>query len=364
MAFSIEEILGFVPLTAAIEKVKNGVPRVLAPAFYNRSPQFKLVGDKTRRINYSGTRKNARINPYGAPPRQITHLPLESQDIRLLHTEESINFSQELFMQLREFASYTVQVMAQQEAKRQVMNSTFRQTNLESSCVHSMLANGKLWFDNDQNLLGSATNADLTIDYGVPANNRNQLNGIISASWAISSTDIVGQINAIKAQALYTTGYDLKYALYGKNIMTYMMQNAAVQAYLRYNVTKADYWLQSGQIPPGLFDLEWVPMQRAFFNDVNDATVQIFDGDAITFTPDPGDPNVYGIYEGTTPVPKAFNVTGDVMAQYANIEQKSGRFGYGMMQLGPPMHLVGVYGDTFLPCLMNPAAYWFADTTP
>lgn len=364
MAYSIEEILGFVPLTAAIEKVKNGLPKILPPAFYNRNPAFRLVGDKTRRVNYSGTRKNARILPYGAPPRQIKFLPLEQQDIRLLHTEETVNFSPELFMQLREFETYTAQVLAQQEAKRQVNNAATRQMNLQSSAINVMLANGKLWFDVDGNLLASASGADLTVDYQVPANNLNQLNGIISASWATAATDIVSQINAIKAQALYTTGYPLKYCLYGKNIMSYLINNTAVQTYLKYNISRADYWLQSGQIPPGLFDLEWVPMQNAFFNSDADATVQIFGADTCTFTPDPADQNVYGIYEGTTPVPKSFNVTGDLMAQYANIEQRSGSYGYGMMQLGPPMNLVGVYGDTFLPALMNPAAYFIADVTP
>ncbi len=366
MAFSIEEILGFVPLTAAVEAVKNGVPKVLPEPFYRRNPMHRIVGDKTRRINYSGTRKVARINPYGAPPRQIKHLPLESQDIRLLHTEETLAFSPELFMQLREFETYTAQVMAQKEAQRQVRNAATRQTNLEYSSTHVMLSQGKLFFDIDNNLLPTSTGADLTIDYGVPANNRNQLNGIISASWANAATNIPTQLNAIKAQALYTTGYPLKYALYGKNIMGYLLQNNFVKEYLRYQMgpDRAEYFLKSGQIPPGLFDLDWVPMQNAFFKDPSDATVEVWDGDLVTFAPDPTDPNVFGIYEGTTPVPKSFSVTGDLMAQYANIEQKSGMFGYGMMTLGPPMGLVGVYGDTFLPSLMNPASYFYADTTP
>ncbi len=366
MSLSIEEILGWVPLTKAIETVKAGVPRVLPPAFYNRNPSFRVLGDKTRRIEYTGTRKNARIVPYGAPPRQIQHMPLSGRDIRLLHTEEVIQFQHELFLQIREFDSYTVQERFREEAARQVQNATVRQVNLESSTVHAMLANGQLWFDAAGNLLSSPNGADLTINYGLPANNQNQLGGIIDASWANASTNIVQHINNIKQQAVYTTGYPLKYALCGKNIMRYLVTNDTVKEYLRYQIgpDRAGYFLKSNQIPPGLFDLEWVPMQNIFFGDPNtDAAVEMWNGDTIMFTPDPADPMVYGIYEGSYPVPTAFNITGDVMSQWANFQQRYGRYGYGMPELRP-LGISGVYGDTFLPSLHNPAAYFQANVTP
>ena len=360
-AFSIEEILGFVPLTAAVEKVKAGVPRLLPEVFYRRNPGDRVLGNKARLINYVGTRKNARLAPYGSGPRQIVQLARESQDVYMLHTIENLPFQQELFMQLRQLDSYVVQKMAADEIAFQAQQAMTRQTNLESSVVHVMLANGKLWFDVDGNLLPNSTGADLTVDYGVPANNLNQLNGLIAASWATAATDIVTQINNIKMTAIQTTGYPLKYALYGKNIQNYLMTNTTVQTYLKYNVPKSEYWLLNGQIPPGLFGLEWIPMQNTFFEDASDVVQEIFGGDTVSFCPEIT-PMTYSIYEGSFPVPKTLMLAQTVEQMLGNYEVQYGAFGYAMMN--PPSQIIGVYGDTFLPRLKVPSAFYIADVTP
>jgi hypothetical protein len=365
MSLSIEEVLGYIPLTKAIETVKAGVPAPLPPAFYARNPALRVLGDKTRRIEYTGTRKNAQVVPYGAPPRQITHLPLSSRDVRLLHTEEEIQFSHELFLQIREFDRYVVQERFREEAMRQVLQAKTRQENLLTSCAHVMLANTKVWFDDEGNLLASSSGADLEIDYGVPANNKNQINGVIDASWATTSTNIVQHLNDIKMKAVNTTGHELKYALYGKNIMRYMVKNDTVKEYMRYQVgaDRSGYFLNQNQIPPGLFGFEWIPMQNTFFDSSSGTVTEIFGGDTIMFCPDVADPSVYGVYEGSYTVPKNFGVTADAMGQWANFEQVYGRYGYGLPTLRPA-GIYGVYGDTFLPMLNTPAAFFLADTTP
>lgn len=363
MAYSIEQILGFVPLTAAVEKVKSGVPRLLPPEFYRRNPADQVMGNKARLINYVGTRKNAQVLPYGSPPKEIVQLARESQDVILLHTIENLPFQQELFLQLRQLDSYTVQRLAADEIAYQAMGAVTRQTNLESSSVHVLLANGKLWFDSSGNLLASSAGADLVIDNLVPANNLNQLNGLISASWATTSTNIPAQINNIKMTAVQTTGYPLKTALYGKNIMSYLMQNDFVKYYLARNPAANERWKDTNQIPDGLFDLKWLPMQDTFFEDSTGTVTEIFGGDTVTFCPEIT-PMTYSIYEGSYPVPKSLMIAPNVEAQLANIEVKFGPFGYGMMNPGSPSQIIGVYGDTFMPRLKVPAAFMVADVTP
>jgi len=357
MAFSLEQILGFVPLTAAVERVKSGVPRKLPPEFYKRNPGDQVLGNKARLIQYVGTRKNARIAPYGSPPRQIVQLPRESLDVILLHTIENLPLTQELFLQLRELDSYVVQKMAADEIAYQATGAMTRQTNLESSSIHVMLANGSLWFDSDNNLLATSTGAALTIDYGVPANNKNQLNGTISASWVSPSTNIPLHIQNVKQAGINLTGYPITKALYGRNVMGYLLGNSLVQQYMKYNTPQAEFWLKSGQIPPGLFGLEWIPMQDTFFEDINGNVTEIFGHDQVTFTPDIT-PMTYGIYEGSYPVPKTLMIAQDVEAMLGNYEVKYGPFGFCMMN--PPAQIIGVYGDTFLPRLKVPSAFFFA----
>jgi hypothetical protein len=367
MALSLEEILGFVPLTAYIETVKAGVPKLLPPAFYARNPAFRVLGDKTRRIEVAGTRKNARIVPYGAPPRQIEHLPLSGRDIRLIHTEEKLQFSHELFLQIREYESYTVMQKLAEETRRQVSAEVTRMENLLASSVHVLIANGKLWFDTDGSLLATSSGADLEIDFGVPAANLNQLNGIIDASWALSTTNIPLHLKRLRERARFTTGYPLKYALYGKNVMSHLLRNQFVKDYLVSlgGADRAKAFLDSGEIPSKMFDFEWIPMNETFFDTEAGVTTEVWGEDTVVFTPDPSDQNVYGIYEGSYPVLKQFSMSADVIGQMSNWDHEYGRYGYGFPSFPPnPLGLFGVYGDNFLPSLHNPAAWFIADVTP
>jgi hypothetical protein len=369
MALSLQEILGFVPLTKHIETVKNGVPPLLPPAFYQRKPEFRVLGDRTSRIETAGTRKNARVVPYGAPGQQIEHLPLDGRPIQLMHTEEKLQFSHELFMLLREFESYTVMQRAAKEAQRQALNAATRQDNLLKSATHVLLATGGIHFDSDNFLLPSSSGASFTISAGVPANNLNQANGAIDASWALSTTNIPGHLKTLRQRARQTTGYPLKYALYGKNIMSHMLRNEFVKNYLVSlgGADRAKTFLDSGEMPSKMFDFEWIPMNETFFDTEAGTTTEIWGDDTLVLTPDPADPNVYGIYEGSMPVPTEFSITGDMMAQWKNFTDAYGAYGYGY-SCGPwngqTLGLFGVYGDTFLPSLMTPGAYYILDTTP
>lgn len=370
MALSLQEILGYVPLTKRIETVKNGVPALLPPAFYQRKPEFRVPGDRTNHIETAGTRKNARIVPYGAPGQQIDHLPLSSRPVRFLHTEEKLQFSNELYMMLRQYENYLPMVQrVADEARRQTQNAGTRQDNLTKSAVHVMLATGGLHFDADNFLLPSSAGAAYTIDYGVPANNQNQANGAIDASWALSTTNIPGHLKTLRQRARFTTSYPLKYALYGKNVMSHMLRNEFVRNYLVSlgGADRAKSWLDSGEIPSKMFDFEWIPMNEVFFDTEAGTTTEIWGDDTLVLTPDPADSNVYGIYEGSMPVPNNFSLTGDVMGQWANVTEAYGTYGYGYTAgpwSGEALGLYGVYGDTFLPRLMNPAAYYILDVTP
>lgn len=361
MAFSIEQLLGYVPLTAAVEQVKQGVPRVLPEAFYRRNPGDRVLGNKARLVNYKGTRKNARIAPYGAPPRQIVQLERSQQDVILLHTIENLPLTQELFLQLRELDNYVVQNMARTEINFQAMGAATRMTNLESSAVHVALANGKLWFDTDGNLLATSSGADLEIDYGIPAANKDQLGGIIGASWATTSTDIVTQVNRIKQQAVQQTGYPLVHALYGKNIAGYLTSNTSFQQYLARNTAFNQKWVDTGTIPGGVLDLNWIPVQNSFFEDSSGTVTEIFGADSVIFCPDIN-PMTWSVYEGSYPVPKSIQMAQDVEAMLGNFSVEYGPFGFAMMN--PPSQIIGVYGDTFIPRFKVPEAFFLADVTP
>ncbi len=367
MAFSIEQILGYVPITAAVQKVVGGVPRVLPPGFYARPAGDQVLGDKANNIGYKGTRKAARVAPYGAPPRQIVQLPRDSTPVQLLHTIENLPFKQELLLQLRELNSYTVQRMAATEIKWQSENAGLRQSNLESTAVHLTIANGKLWFDVDGNILPTSSGADLVVDFGVPSDNIGQITpfggaAIIDASWATASTKIVTHVRKIKKYAIQKTGYPLKYAIYGSNIPEYLGGNTNFQLYLARYPQYREAFIDGGEIMPGTLGLTWIDGQNAFFEDDGGTVQEIFGPDAVVFCPEVGDGAAWTIHEGSYPVPTSLAIMQNVEQLLENMKIVYGRGGFAM--LNPPSQIIGTYFDTFLPRMKVPESFILADVTP
>jgi hypothetical protein len=361
MPYNVPDLLSYVSLMKSVETIKNGLPRVLPPQFWSLTED--VLGDRARVVEFTGTRRVARVQPYGSPARLVEKVGLSDRAVILLHSFEEVQYSDELFRILRNWEQYTPQQnFAMEEITRQGMLFATRQVNLETAAVTAMLANGKLWFDVDGNLLSSSSGATLTVDYQIPANNLNQLNGIISASWATASTNIVAQINALKVRATQATGFGLTYAFYGQNIPTYFSTNDSIKEFWWRNPQLNQNFMDTGILPRGMLGLIWVPVQEAFYEDSSGNTVQIFGGDTITFTPDIN-AATYHFLRGSYPVPTSYGPMPDGDAALKSFKDVHGMYRYAKV-LDNPSRMIDLAGNTFLPRFKNPNTIFIADVTP
>lgn len=360
MAMSLEQVLGYVYLTGVIQAVKTGIPDLLPKQF--QSIKKQTMGDKGRYTQVRGTRATARLAMYGSAAQKRALKGIESKDVKLIHAFESISMDPLLLQTLRRYDDYSVQQMGIQEVDRQQSEFAMYFDNLRLATQYSMLANGKVWFDSSNNLLPSSSGAQVTVDYGIPANNLNQLNGIISASWANANTDIPAQLRALKLRSAQDTGYPLKYAFYGTNIPSYLTQNNYVIDYLSRNPNFATRFLEMAEIPDGLFGFTWVPVYSAFYEDASGTNQTFFGGDAVTFTPDITQ-DVYELMEGTYMVPTSFNAAANMAAALASMKQVVGKFGYAIPTGNPP-GVDMLAGDTQLPVWKVSSALYAADVAP
>lgn len=368
MPTSINDFLSYVPLCEMVELVQSGVPNPLGnrvPAFFNLKEE--VYGNKYGRVGFNGTRRLARNNPYLAPGKQTRKQSFTSQDRMLLTPKETMPFMEEFREIFRQFENFEPQKNRFMDLlKKQTAVQKWNFDNFRIMAVHSLIAlGGVIYLDSDGYMLPSSSGADNTIDMGVPASNKNQLGGIISASWATASTDIVTQLLNIGTEAEKRTGYKLKYAFYSKNIQSYLSTNTTIKEYLSRDNTAGlrDKWLTTGALPSGLFDLEWVPMQNSFYEDAGGTNREIFPVDQVTFTPDITK-QVYAIVEGTTPVPKEFCAFANTAEQLMNnYDERRGMVQYAWGTMEPPQ-INAVMADCFCPELKVPSAYFFADVTP
>jgi hypothetical protein len=80
---------------------------VLPPEFWTTTEN--VSGVNARLIEFSGTRRTARVVPYGAPAKQAEKVSLSDRGIILLSSREEMAFRDELLKILREWEDYKPQ---------------------------------------------------------------------------------------------------------------------------------------------------------------------------------------------------------------------------------------------------------------
>lgn len=360
MAKSLNQLLGYVPLTGVIQKVKTGIPDLLPPAFARVTK--RVVGNAGRYYQRTGTRAVAKRAEYGSPARRRQLKGLEVRDVKLAHFFEEIMLDPLLLQTLRNMENYEMQQMGQQEVDYQVAEFATYFDNIRLAMVYAMLSLGHIYFDGEGNLLPSSSGATLDVDFGMSANNLNQLNGIITASWANANTDIPAQLRALRTRATQLTGYPLKYAFYGVNVPTYLTQNNYVLDYLARTPKMAQAFLDTAEVPDGLFGFTWVPVYTAFYEDNDGTNRTFFGGDVVSFTPEIN-ADVYDLIEGSYLVPSSFDAAANMAAALARLKSVYGKFGYAVPSHNPPTAVMYM-GDTVLPVWKNPDTVFVADVTP
>lgn len=361
---ALAEVFQYVPLTEMVTRVQSGIPKVLPEGFYNFTRD--IPGDRFRRTTFRGTRQLARISKYGSPPRNTKRIAHGMQDLVMLHQIEQVQASSELLQLIRKWDTYEAQQMARDLLQQDAIEFGTRGESLRVAAIHASLAFGHIWADVEGNLLTSSGSADTDIDYRIPSTNTGQVNpgggALIDASWATDTTNIPRQVNNIKTFIRQKTGYALKYAFYGKNIAGYLATNASFREYLARNPIKNQQYVDTGNIPDGVLDLTWVPVQDAFFADSSDAITEIFPADQVTFYPEITR-QTYELAQGGYPVPKSFAVASSLEEIVDMMEYAYGPFKYAYMMPGH-MQINMAQGDTFIPDHKIPEAIVLADVVP
>jgi hypothetical protein len=253
--------------------------------------------------------------------------------------------------------------LAKSEVARQVRECVVLSQNLRTQAVTSLFGLGAIWYDSNGDPLPSSSTAVTTIDPSIPANNRNQLNGLISASWATAGTPIIEDLMNIQKQCLVNsagrTG-PITHAVYGADLGKYFYSNTQVAAAMTSNPYLQAAFAQ-GVIPQGFAGIKnWWPGNFGFYANASGTTVTPFAADCLALFPEP-DPSWYELQEGIEPVPSGALTSASTLDELASkIGIQSGMFTYAVPTFDP----IGgkmVFGDNFLPAIHIPEVVFIAD---
>lgn len=357
---SLQEVLGYLTISKAIQETTSGIPQPLPPGFFKSNT--KALDGKGTYVRYTGERRTAKLAQRGSPARRADLKRVGESPFKCLHLYEEQSLDPFVLRYLRSANAWEHDA-GYEEIKRQVREFAMKFYNTRVASVLQVLRNGVLYWDIDGNLLPSSSTAVHTHSFQMNANNQNQLNSIITASWATTTTDIPLQLRNLKKRARRLTGYPIKFAIYGENIPSYFSQNEYVIDYLARNPKMQTQYLETAEIPDGLFGLTWIPAYEAFYEDSAGTNQDIWGGDVVVFTPEISE-EWWDIAEGDFPVPTDIGrVYTDGAAANASLKQVWGAGGYGIVGYNPPT-VTGFYFDNFLPLLKNADAIYSADVTP
>lgn len=361
MAKSIQQILHHKNFIGVIQSVKGGIPSDIIPSKM-LNPTKKIRGNKGSYKKVTSTREVAQLVHYGAASKNVKLSGVQEVPIVLLHSFEHFYHEPDTVMLLTSLNEQD-QLMGAEEVGRVTADFGLRYANLRLAAVYSALFKGMIFIGNEGNLLASSSGTAITVDFGIPAGNKSQLNwdgkgDIISAKWSSVDTDIPKQITNIQIAAAIQSGYKIKNAFYGKNVPSYVAKNTAMQEFLKFHPSSNET-IRNGGIPNGFQNLDWYPASSAFFTDIT-GTTQFFVGDDdIIFTPDINDAGWWGMIEGSYPVPTDLNIKSNAAEALNSLQNVNGMFSYAKVS-DDPVTIQQFNGDTFLPTINVPKSIYIA----
>ena len=353
MGVPLQQVLGAKNIIGIIQGIKPGLrEKILPPALL--TPSRKVSGNYGTYQKTVGERRAARTTAYGSPalvyePTGVAEIP-----VNFIHSFQQIAFKPDTLMNLLAEGDETRQRLGMETVARQTADFTLTYRNLRVAAIMQLLATGKVQFDVNGIITNDATKVAHSVDMGIPATNKNQINlprydingkvissSIIDASWATAATSILTQLDTLRVAAVQLTGYPLELAFCGQNIKKYLMNNTEYKDYMK-RYAPAQEAAYKGQIPAGFQDLTWIEMKESFFvqdlpNDGSSLTpnkaLPLFDPDTVCFTP-AIDPAWYELIEGSFPIPGGEEEGDNAEQLMGRMIEAFGHFGFAKRQDG------------------------------
>ncbi len=367
MAKNLEEIMGFENMLGMFSDPRGDVPSDFIPAGFlpGAGNTRNVFGDQATYFRVKGNRQTAKLVQYGSPSVAVEIKGVDKVPVTLMHTAENYKHGLTVLEALKDFDSPARQEWGRSELARRNRQLRARVNNLRISAMMSLWRHGKIFFDSSGDLLPTSSSASTTVDSGINTTTNTGTcqdidgNAIRSADWSTAGTKIAAQIKTVKETALRRTGYRIRNAWYGTDILDHLLGNTQLTKVIQGNPTIATQFA-SGEIPAGFLGLNWIPISSAFFEDAAGSLQDWFPDDFVVFTPEPS-PDWWEWILGSYPVPTSLQPVDTPEAATSNVRRVFGMFSYSRILDDPP-RIKQVGGDTMLPTLKVPDAIYIMNT--
>ena len=356
MSTTLPDVLQAGNMLGYAEQVRAGLPM-------NHLPPGLLGGATTRQIDgntftytlYSGQQKVMASGAYGAASRPRTAQSVGERAGKTFSFAENMEIKAACLANLLSETGQR-QALGISEVNRMIRESVTVRQNARTAYVSSLFLLNNIYLNGEGNLLHSSSGAVQTIAAPTPTTLT------ASATWGTATTDVLEDLQRFQAESVAATGYSLRYAIYGPNVLGYIMGNTDCRDLIIRNPSANAAVLGAGS--GAVFELSgmiWMPARLGFFEDSGGTDRRFTTDDKVVFLPEV-DSTWFEMIEGSTPVPGAA-YSGDAAAVANAIGMQYGPFNYAVNQTDP-VGVKMVYGDNFFPAIKVTGAVCTCDTVP
>lgn len=346
-------------------------PQDLLQRFFGMAPDSsqtkKVSGHDASWDTFENTRQLANMRGPGSGPGTRKIQPAGHVFARIPRMHEKVHLLDEHIFRMRQLGQNpnNVDTLGQQYVVEQQSIIAQRFRNTREFMVSRMLRGSFQVKQDGDDWIPCDTGGVFTVDYQVPAGNKDQLNitgagAAIGATWATTSTDIPTHLATIKRYFAQTHGMPLKYAIINsKTFQSRIMANTVMQAQAGTANTSWEEWRvnntpgQNGEQGMDMVRHKAVPWLTWILYDAQlevDGTVtDLIPDDKVVFSPEPNTRWVQG-WEGSEPVRETRMAQSEErFGMQAWVEPTTQPAGFEMLGL-----------DNFLPALYIPKAIAYA----
>lgn len=354
--YSLEEILHPHVVTEAYREEANRFFTNPLVDFYSRQIR-DYTGDRFEFAYRQAMKEPAPANLRGQPARVLQPTGLSERRIYMLHAFNEIGLSMDALQMIRRPSDETLQKKGREEIQRQFEDFGDRHLIFRAVCLAKTLTQGVIHFNAEGQVLESSSGAAYSVDFGVPASHKNQLDpgsgNLIATSWDDPAAKILDDLDEIRIQAETENGGEPKHIWLHHTAKRWLRDNTQLQGYVQGSPDKVDRVL-AGSMIEDLNGWTW-HFYSGTYQAADGTTKPYLPTSQALITPELG-PWLRAV-NGSELITSFEGIKSSVDAALGEISEVFGDFAYVKL-VDNPTKLVLRMGTNFVYAFANPNAVW------
>ena len=355
---SVKTLLDYRSLKAMYESEKTNasIPTPFTDTFFT-NPTSEETDDFTMIVD-SVEQRPAPLNNKGGKARVLDKSGASERRGVLFNSFNVMPFGAELIDAIREPDSPTIDRKATREVRRQLSKFAFRHVIQKEVVISKIITDGIVYYDVATGVIKEASgdSDSIPIDFGVSANHKGTLNGLVSGYISTASFELHELIEDIKEQAEAENVSSPTEIWCHSSMKQYIRALTEFQTYATASFNVSEQLLR-GEYVENLFGMNWHFLSGRYQDSAGN-NIPTMDPKKLIFTP-PVNEGWVQASNGKILVPTTLNLYDDAMAALAGVSEQYGEYAYATVSHNP-VGIEAYAGDCYGLNFTQPNAIWQA----